>query len=93
MTFEAPDFERFPCLQLAIDAMDMGQTMPTVLNAANEIAVQAFLDELIPYKDIAELIQMVMQNHSPSPLNELQDVLDSDQWAREETTKLITVTH
>ena len=67
--------------------------MPTVLNAANEIAVKAFLDELIPYKDITELVQMVMQNHSPSPLNELQDVLDSDQWAREETTKLITVTH
>ena len=93
LTFEKPDFERFPCLQLAIDAMNIGKTMPTVLNAANEIAVQAFLDELIPYKDIAELIQMVMQNHSPSPLNELQDVLDSDQWAREETTKLITVTH
>ena len=93
LTFEKPDFERFPCLKLAIDAMDMGKTMPAVLNAANEIAVQAFLDELIPYKDIAELIQLVMQNHSPSPLNELQDVLDSDQWAREETTKLITVAH
>ena len=93
LTFEKPDFERFPCLQLAIDAMNIGKTMPTVLNAANEVAVQAFLDELIPYKDIAELIQMVMQNHSLSPLNELQDVLDSDQWAREETTKLITVTH
>lgn len=93
LTFEAPDFERFPCLQLAIDAMEMGQTMPAILNAANEIAVQAFLDELIPYKDIAELIRMVMQNHSPSPLNDLQDVLNADQWAREETTKLITVTH
>ena len=93
LTFEKPDFERFPCLQLAIDAMDIGKTMPTVLNAANEIAVQAFLDELIPYKEISELIQMVMQNHSPSPLNELQDVLDSDQWARKETKKLITVTH
>lgn len=93
LTFEAPDFERFPCLKLAIDAMEMGKTVPAVLNAANEIAVQAFLDELIPYKDIAELIRMVMQNHSPSPLNELQDVLDADQWAREETTKLITVTH
>ncbi len=93
LTFEAPDFERFPCLKLAIDAMEMGQTVPAVLNAANEIAVQAFLDELIPYKDIAEIIRMVMQNHSPSPLNELQDVLNADQWAREETTKLITVTH
>jgi 1-deoxy-D-xylulose-5-phosphate reductoisomerase len=93
LTFEAPDFERFPCLKLAMDAMEMGQTMPAVLNAANEIAVQAFLDELIPYKDIAEIIRMVMQNHSPVPLQELQDVLDADRWAREETTKLITVTH
>lgn len=93
LTFEAPDFGRFPCLQLAFDAMEMGQTMPAVLNAANEIAVQAFLDELIPYKDIAELIRMVMHNHIPAKLNELQDVLDADQWAREETKKLITVTH
>jgi 1-deoxy-D-xylulose-5-phosphate reductoisomerase len=93
LTFEAPDIVRFPCLQLAIDAMEMGQTMPAILNAANEIAVQAFLDELIPYKDIAELIRMVMQNHRPSPLNDLQDVLNADLWAREETTKLITVTH
>ena len=93
LTFEAPDFERFPCLQLAIDAMEIGKTMPAVLNAANEIAVQAFLEELISYKDIAELIRMVMQNHNPSPLKELQDVLIADRWAREETTKLITVTH
>jgi 1-deoxy-D-xylulose-5-phosphate reductoisomerase len=93
LTFEAPDFNRFPCLKLAVDAMEMGQTMPAVLNAANEIAVQAFLDELIPYKDIAELIRMVMHNHIPAKLNELQDVLDADQWAREETKKLITVTH
>lgn len=93
LTFEAPDFERFPCLQLAIDAMEIGKTMPAVLNAANEIAVQAFLEKLIPYKDIAELIRMVMQNHNPSPLKELQDVLIADRWAREETTKLVTVTH
>ena len=93
LTFEAPDFERFPCLQLAIDAMEIGQTMPAILNAANEITVQAFLDELIPYKDIAELIRMVMNNHRPCPLNDLQDVLNADKWAREETKKLITVTH
>ena len=93
LTFEAPDFERFPCLQLAMDAMEMGQTIPAVLNAANEIAVQAFLDELIPYKDISEIIRMVMNNHRPVPLQEIQDVLDADLWAREETTKLITVTH
>ncbi len=93
LTFEAPDLGRFPCLQLAMDAMAMGQTLPAVLNAANEIAVQAFLNELIPYKDIAELIRMVMQNHCPVPLRELEDVLAADRWAREETTKLITVIH
>ncbi len=93
LTFEAPDFERFPCLQLAMDAMEVGQTMPTVLNAANEIAVQAFLNELIPYKDIAEIIRTVMQSHSPVSLQEIQDVLDADRWAREETKKMITVTH
>lgn len=93
LTFEAPDFERFPCLKLAMDAMEVGQTMPAVLNAANEVAVQAFLDELIPYKEISEIIRVVMQNHSPVPLQELQHVLDADSWAREETKKMITVTH
>ena len=93
LTFEAPDFERFPCLKLAMDALEMGQTMPAVLNAANEIAVQAFLDELIPYKDISEIIRSVMQNHNPVSLNELQDVLDADHWAREETKRMITVAH
>ena len=93
LTFEAPDFERFPCLKLAMDAMDAGKTLPAVLNAANEIAVQAFLDERIPYKDIAEIIRMVMQNHNPVALQELQDVLEADRWAREETEKTITVAH
>lgn len=93
LTFEAPDMERFPCLQLAMDAMAIGQTLPAVLNAANEVAVQAFLDEQILYKDIAETIRMVMQNHRPVPLQDLKDVLDADLWAREETTKLITVAH
>jgi 1-deoxy-D-xylulose-5-phosphate reductoisomerase len=93
LTFEAPDFDRFPCLKLAMDAIEMGQTMPAVLNAANEIAVRAFLDRLITYKDISEIIRMVMYNHRPVPLQEMQDVLDADLWAREETTKFITVAH
>ena len=93
LTFEAPDFERFPCLKLAMNAMDAGKTLPAVLNAANEVAVQAFLDERIPYKDIAEIIRMVMQNHNPVALQELQDVLEADRWAREETEKTITVAH
>lgn len=93
LTFEPPDFEKFPCLKLAHDAMELGQTLPTVLNAANEIAVQAFLDEKISYKEISEIIRMTMQNHTRSPVEELEDVLTADYWAREEAKKLITVTH
>ena len=93
LTFEAPDLERFPCLQLAMDAMKTGETMPAVLNAANEVAVQAFLDEQIPYKEIPEIIRMVMHNHHPVPLKELQNILDADLWAREESTKIIAVPH
>ena len=93
LTFEAPDLERFPCLQLAMDAMKIGETMPAVLNAANEVAVQAFLEEQIPYKEISEIIRMVMHNHRPVPLKEIQNILDADLWAREESTKIIAVPH
>lgn len=93
LTFEAPDFQRFPCLQLAHDALDIAQTMPAVLNAANEIAVQAFLDELIPFKDIPEIIRMTLNNHKPTAVNDIEDVLEADRWAREETRKLVTVAH
>lgn len=93
LTFEAPDLEKFPCLQLAMDAMKIGETMPAVLNAANEVAVQAFLEEQIPYKEISEIIRMVMHNHRPVPLKEIQSILDADLWAREESTKIIAVPH
>ena len=91
LTFEEPDFEKFPCLQLAHDAMDAGETLPAVLNAANEIAVQAFLDEQIAFKEIPETLRRTMNNHSPKPVKELQDVLSADSWAREEARKLISV--
>ena len=91
LTFEPPDFKRFPCLQLAKDAMNIGQTMPAVLNAANEIAVQAFLDEEIQYKEIPEMIRMAMNNHKTRSVHSIEDVLETDRWAREETRKLITV--
>ena len=73
--------------------MKIGETMPAVLNAANEVAVQAFLEEQIPYKEISEIIRMVMHNHRPVPLKEIQSILDADLWAREESTKIIAVPH
>ncbi|MFQ5444405.1 MAG: 1-deoxy-D-xylulose-5-phosphate reductoisomerase, partial [Nitrospinales bacterium] len=91
--FEPPDTKKFPCLKLAIDALDAGQTMPAVLNAANEVAVQAFLDELISFKEISEIIRLTMDNHKSRPVNQLEDVLEADRWTREETKKLITVAH
>ena len=93
LTFEAPDFEKFPCLQLAHDALAVGQTLPAVLNAANEIAVQAFLDEVISFREIPEIIRQTMNNHKPSPVDEIEDVLSADRWARQEAQKLITVAH
>ena len=88
LTFEAPDYEKFPCLKLAFQALEAGETMPAVLNAANEIAVQAFLDRLIPFKEIPEIIRAAMENHKSKPVNQIEDVLEADRWAREATRKL-----
>lgn len=88
LTFEAPDYEKFPCLKLAMQALDAGGTIPAVLNAANEIAVQAFLDRLIPFKEIPEIIRAAMDNHESKPVDQIEDVLEADRWAREETRKL-----
>ncbi|MFQ5716234.1 MAG: 1-deoxy-D-xylulose-5-phosphate reductoisomerase [Nitrospinales bacterium] len=93
LTFEPPDLEKFPCLTLAFDAMETGQTMPAVLNAANETVVGAFLEEQISFKDIPEIIRMTMDNHKCAPARELEDILNADRWAREEAKKLITVAH
>jgi 1-deoxy-D-xylulose-5-phosphate reductoisomerase len=93
LTFEEPDYEKFPCIKLAQEALEAGHSMPAVLNAANEVAVQAFLDEKIPFKDISEIIRMAMNNHKSHNIDSLEDVLLADRWARKEVKKLITVTH
>ena len=92
LTFEEPDYDKFPCIKFAQDSLEVGHTMPAGLNAANEVAVEAFLDEEIPFKDIAETIRMAMNNHKPHTIDSLEDVQSADRWAREEVRKLITVT-
>ena len=82
LTFEAPDFERFPCLRLAYDALKQGGTMPAVLNAANEIAVQAFLDEKIRLSDVPKIIESVMNEHEKKEVQNLESVLQADKFAR-----------
>jgi 1-deoxy-D-xylulose-5-phosphate reductoisomerase len=82
LTFEEPDLERFPCLALAYRALRAGGTMPAVLNAANEIAVQAFLDEKIRLSDIPRVIETVMDEHEKRDATNLETVLETDNWAR-----------
>jgi 1-deoxy-D-xylulose-5-phosphate reductoisomerase len=82
LNFETPDLERFPCLGLAYDALKVGNTMPTVLNAANEVAVKAFLDGKIKLSDIARVNEQVMTGHDPRPVSDLETVLEADKSAR-----------
>ena len=82
LTFEEPDFDRFPCLALAYEALRAGGTMPAVLNAANEIAVRAFLDGKVGLSDIASVNRSVMDEHSSTPADSLEAILEGDEWAR-----------
>ncbi len=82
LTFFEPDHDRFPCLQLGYDALKTGGTMPAVLNAANEIAVAAYLQEGIGFLDIAEVIRATMDAHTLRPVHTLEDALEADRWAR-----------
>jgi 1-deoxy-D-xylulose-5-phosphate reductoisomerase len=82
MNFVAPDFTRFPCLALAYAALRAGGTAPAVLNAANEVAVEAFLNKRIAFLDIAKIIDAVLNQLPVLPVHCLDDVLDADASAR-----------
>lgn len=83
LDFEPADEQTFSCLTLAKQAFKAGGTMPAVLNAANEVAVAAFLAEQIRFTDIPLLISAVMQQHQVQQADELAPILVADQWARE----------
>lgn len=89
LNFYPPDFQRFPCLHLAFEAARTGGTMPAVLNAANEVAVQAFLDETIGFLDIPAVIETTMMQHIPIPLTDVKVALQADGWARECATAAV----
>ncbi len=82
LTFEAPDMDSFPCLELAYSACEAGGTVPAVLNAANEIAVDAFLREQIGFLQIPQVIESVMEGHEQVSEPNIEDILQADQWAR-----------
>jgi 1-deoxy-D-xylulose-5-phosphate reductoisomerase len=89
LTFHPPDHETFPCLSYAYEALSEGGTMPGVLNAANEVAVHAFLDGRIGFHDIPLVIRKTMDGHTIGSVTKLEDVLDADRRAREAADKLI----
>jgi 1-deoxy-D-xylulose-5-phosphate reductoisomerase len=90
LDFVAPDFVRFPCLSLAYQALRAGGTVPALLNAANEVAVAAFLDRKIAFLDIPRLIESVLGSVARCEVNALQDVLDADAAARAAAQEWIT---
>jgi 1-deoxy-D-xylulose-5-phosphate reductoisomerase len=89
LDFEAPDHERFPSVQLARAAARAGGTAPALLNAANEVAVQAFLDRRLNFTGIAAVIDQVLQRIAGCPVETLDDVLEADAGARRLAAALI----
>lgn len=90
LDFEAPDFERFPCLQLAYAALRAGGTAPAILNAANEIAVAAFLDRRLSFLGIPQLIESTLAALPAGPEGSLADVLMADAEARRIASSLLS---
>ncbi len=90
MDFEEPNFERFPCLRLAYQAIHAGGIMPTVLNAANEIAVEAFLNEQVRFTDIPVIIEKCMDTFTVKPADTLEIILDIDNQARQIAHQLVS---
>ena len=80
--FFKPDLKRFPCLALGYEAKRRGGTMPVVLNAANEVAVRKFLGGVIAFSKIPRLIEQLMNHHKPIQNPTLDQVLETDGWAR-----------
>ncbi|MGC8841541.1 MAG: 1-deoxy-D-xylulose-5-phosphate reductoisomerase [Candidatus Sumerlaeaceae bacterium] len=87
LTFEAPDLVNFPCLAYAYEAARLGGTYPTVLNAANEVAVARFLKEEIPFVAISEIIRNVLDAHEGQAAASLEEIMAADEWARKQAQK------
>jgi 1-deoxy-D-xylulose-5-phosphate reductoisomerase len=89
LTFERPDLTRFPSLRLGYEAAKIGGTMPAVLNAANEVAVAAFLEGRLSFPGIPRVVEETMAAHTSAPLKDLAQVLAVNNWAREQARMLV----
>ena len=90
LTFFKPDHDRFPCLRLGYESLRIGGTMPAAMNAANEVAVEAFLNGGIRFTDIPDIIQSTMEAHTPTACRlSVEAALEADRWAREKAESLV----
>ena len=83
LSFQQPDLARFPCLRLAFEALRCGPVAPIVLNAANEVAVAAFLDRQLPFMAISTVVEAALSQLPVSSASTLEEVLALDQYARQ----------
>lgn len=91
LTFEEPDSDKYPSLSLTYEALRTGGTMPCVLNAANEIAVEAFLGEKISFTDISRLVSMTMAEHEVMKGESIEEVLSVSDWARRKAQEMVGI--
>jgi 1-deoxy-D-xylulose-5-phosphate reductoisomerase len=91
LTFDQPDLKRFPALRLARETGRSGQTYPTVLSAADEVAVAAFMKGKIRFLDIPETVERVLDRHKPVPVKDLDTIAEADSWARQTANEVIAV--
>jgi 1-deoxy-D-xylulose-5-phosphate reductoisomerase len=89
LDFHAPDHDRFPCLGLAYRALREGGTQPVALNAANEVAVDAFLEGRLGFTAIPRVIEHVMNVHQVEPVSGVEAVRRADTWAREHAVRMV----
>ncbi|MEQ1680371.1 MAG: 1-deoxy-D-xylulose-5-phosphate reductoisomerase [Nitrospira sp.] len=89
LTFCKPDHDRFPCLNLGYESLRIGGTMPAAMNAANEIAVDAFLNHGLCFSEIPQVIRSTMEAHAHQEITCLDDALEADRWAREKAESLV----
>ena len=89
LTFEDPDMENYPSLSLTYDALKTGGTMPCVLNAANEVAVEAFLAEKIPFTEITCIVDRTMADHTVSEGSSIDEVIRASEWAKQRAGEFV----
>jgi 1-deoxy-D-xylulose-5-phosphate reductoisomerase len=89
LVFKKPDYKSFPCLSYAYMAMQSRGTMLSVLNAANEVAVDAFLKGMIRFTEISIVIRETMEGHEVLPDTDLAVILEADKWARKKAQEII----